>query len=272
MKRMAEIFRGSIVDVTDKTYTIELTGNENKFLAFLTAMMRIQLSKWLALALLALLGGEKLKSLNLLKEKYMNVLYDRDAKEGLIKEKKVVIIGYGSQGHAHALNLSESGVNVCVGLRKNSASWAKAQKAGMVVKYEAVKDADIVMLLMPDETISAVYAKHIESEMKEGSCLGFAHEFNIHYGQVVPRKRFGCNDGAPKAPGHTVRSHIEPGGGVPCLTAVGRTLLGLPEMWHSLMLVQSVEARQALLKLHLEMKPRQIYLVSRLFCVEGLLS
>ena len=95
----------------------------------------------------------------------MNVLYDRDAKEGLIKEKKVAIIGYGSQGHAHALNLSESGVNVCVGLRKNGASWAKAEKAGMVVKevHEAVRGADIVMLLMPDETISTVYLKHIES-------------------------------------------------------------------------------------------------------------
>ncbi|GIR49588.1 MAG: hypothetical protein CM15mP58_16850 [Burkholderiaceae bacterium] len=120
----------------------------------------------------------------------MNVLYDRDAKEGLIKEKKVAIIGYGSQGHAHALNLSESGVNVCVGLRKKGASWAKAEEGwdGSKEVHEAVRDADIVMLLMPDETISAVYAKHIESEMKEGSCLGFAHGFNIHYGQVVPRK------------------------------------------------------------------------------------
>ena len=158
----------------------------------------------------------------------MNVLYDRDAKEGLIKEKKVAIIGYGSQGHAHALNLSESGVTVCVGLRKNGASWAKAEKAGMVVKevHEAVKDADIVMLLMPDETISAVYAKHIESEMKQGSCLGFAHGFNIHYGQVVPREDLDVMMVAPKAPGHTVRSTYRAGGGVPCLTAVSQDASG----------------------------------------------
>ena len=152
----------------------------------------------------------------------MNVLYDRDAKEGLIKEKNVAIIRYGSQGHAHALNLSESGVTVCVGLRKNGASWAKAQKAGMVVKeiHEAVKDADIVMLLMPDETISAVYAKHIESGMKKGACLGFAHGFNIHYNQIIPDKNVDVFMVAPKSPGHLVRSTYLNGKGVPTLIAI----------------------------------------------------
>ncbi len=158
----------------------------------------------------------------------MNVLYDRDAKEGLIKEKKVAIIGYGSQGHAHALNLSESGVNVCVGLRKNGGSWVKAEKAGLLVKEvgEAVIDADIVMLLMPDETISKVYMNQIESEMKQGACLGFAHGFNIHYGQVIPRSDLDVMMVAPKAPGHTVRSTYQAGGGVPCLTAVSHDASG----------------------------------------------
>ena len=158
----------------------------------------------------------------------MNVLYDKDADQGLIKSKKVAIIGYGSQGHAHALNLFESGINVVVGLRKNGSSWGKAVKAGLSVMEvaEATKDADVVMLLMPDETISSVYKNDIEPNIKKGASLGFAHGFNIHYGQVIPRKDLDVIMIAPKAPGHTVRSTYSAGGGVPCLTAVSQDASG----------------------------------------------
>ena len=158
----------------------------------------------------------------------MNVLYDKDADQGLIKSKKVAIIGYGSQGHAHALNLFESGVNVVVGLRKNGSSWGKAVKAGLSVMEvaEATKDSDVVMLLMPDETISSVYKNDIEPNIKKGASLGFAHGFNIHYGQVIPRNDLDVIMVAPKAPGHTVRSTYSAGGGVPCLTAVSQDASG----------------------------------------------
>lgn len=158
----------------------------------------------------------------------MNVLYDKDAEQSLIKSKKVAIIGYGSQGHAHALNLFESGVNVVVGLRKNGSSWGKAVKAGLSVMEvaEATKDADVVMLLIPDETISSVYKNDVEPNIKKGASLGFAHGFNIHYGQVIPRKDLDVIMIAPKAPGHTVRSTYSAGGGVPCLTAVSQDASG----------------------------------------------
>ena len=158
----------------------------------------------------------------------MNVLYDKDAEQSLIKSKNVAIIGYGSQGHAHALNLFESGVNVVVGLRKNGSSWGKAVKAGLSVMEvaEATKDADVVMLLIPDETISSVYKNDVEPNIKKGASLGFAHGFNIHYGQVIPRKDLDVIMIAPKAPGHTVRSTYSAGGGVPCLTAVSQDASG----------------------------------------------
>src|SRR5215467_2583195 len=118
----------------------------------------------------------------------MKVFYDKDADLSLIKGKQVTIIGYGSQGHAHALNLNESGIKVTVGLRKGGASWDKAKNAGLTVKdiAEATKGADVVMLLMPDEHIAAVYRTEIEPHIKKGATLAFAHGFNIHYGQVVP--------------------------------------------------------------------------------------
>ena len=117
----------------------------------------------------------------------MNVYYDKDADLSLIKGKKVTIVGYGSQGHAHANNLNDSGVTVTVGLRKDGASWDKAKKAGLNVKEvaEAVKGADVVMVLLPDEHIAAVYTSEIEPNLKKGATLAFAHGFNIHYGQVV---------------------------------------------------------------------------------------
>jgi ketol-acid reductoisomerase len=133
-------------------------------------------------------------------------------------------VGYGSQGPAHALNLNDSGVKVTVGLRKGGASWDKAKKAGLAVKDVggAVKGADFVMMLMPDEHIAAVYASEVEPNIRKGATLGFAHGFNIHYGQVTPREDLDVVMIAPKAPGHTVRSTYVQGGGTPMLIAVHR--------------------------------------------------
>jgi ketol-acid reductoisomerase len=152
----------------------------------------------------------------------MKVYYDKDADLRLIKGKKVTIVGYGSQGHAHAQNLNDSGVKVTVGLRKNGASWDKAKKAGLTVKEigEAVKGADFVMLLMPDEQIASVYKAEVEPNIRKGAALAFAHGFNIHYGQVIPRADLDVVMIAPKAPGHTVRATYTQGGGVPMLIAV----------------------------------------------------
>ncbi len=152
----------------------------------------------------------------------MKVYYDKDADLSLIKNKKVTIVGYGSQGHAHAQNLKDSGVKVTVGLRKGGASWDKAKKAGLKVEEvgKAVKDADVVMMLLPDETIPSVYYADVEPNMKKGAALAFAHGFNIHYNQVVPRDDLDVIMIAPKGPGHTVRSEYLRGGGVPSLIAV----------------------------------------------------
>jgi len=154
----------------------------------------------------------------------MKVYYDKDADLSLVKGKKVTIVGYGSQGHAHALNLNDSGVKVTVALRKGGASWDKAGKAGLNVKEisEAVNGADFVMMLMPDEHIAAVYKTDVEPNIRKGATLGFAHGFNIHYGQVVPREDLDVVMIAPKAPGHTVRSTYTQGGGTPMLIAVYR--------------------------------------------------
>ncbi|GIX51716.1 ketol-acid reductoisomerase [Sphaerotilus sulfidivorans] len=152
----------------------------------------------------------------------MKVYYDKDADLSLIKGKNVTIIGYGSQGHAHAQNLNDSGVKVTVGLRKGGASWAKAEKAGLKVAEiaDAVREADVVMILLPDEQIAAVYNAEVAPNMKEGASLVFAHGFNVHYGQVVPRADVDVWMVAPKAPGHTVRGTYVQGGGVPHLIAV----------------------------------------------------
>jgi len=152
----------------------------------------------------------------------MKVFYDKDCDLSLIKGRTVAIIGYGSQGHAHALNLHESGINVVVGLRKGGASWSKAEGAGLKVAEvaEAVKAADLVMMLLPDENIAEVYNNHVQAHMKAGAALAFAHGFNVHYGQVVPREDIDVVMIAPKAPGHTVRSTYTQGGGVPALVAV----------------------------------------------------
>ena len=152
----------------------------------------------------------------------MKVYYDKDADLSLIKGKNVTIIGYGSEGHAHAQNLNDSGVKVTVGLRKSGASWAKAEKAGLKVAEvaEAVKGADVVMILLPDEQIASVYEKEVAPNIQPGASLAFAHGFNVHYGQVVPREDIDVWMVAPKAPGHTVRGTYTQGGGVPHLIAV----------------------------------------------------
>jgi ketol-acid reductoisomerase len=152
----------------------------------------------------------------------MKVFYDKDADLSLVKGKQVTIIGYGSQGHAHSLNLHDSGVNITVGLRKGGASWNKAVNAGLNVKEvaEAVKGADIVMMLLPDEQIAEVYKNEVAENIKPGAALAFAHGFNVHYGQVIPRTDIDVIMIAPKAPGHTVRGTYAQGGGVPHLIAV----------------------------------------------------
>ncbi len=158
----------------------------------------------------------------------MKVYYDKDADLSLIKGRQVTIVGYGSQGHAHAQNLKESGVNVTVGLRRDGASWKKAEGAGHKVMEiaGAVKNADVVMILLPDEQQPDVYYKHVAPNMKAGSALAFAHGFNIHYNQIVPRADMDVIMIAPKGPGHTVRSEYLKGGGVPTLIAVYQDTTG----------------------------------------------
>ncbi|HBR99361.1 MAG TPA: ketol-acid reductoisomerase, partial [Gammaproteobacteria bacterium] len=158
----------------------------------------------------------------------MNVYYDKDADLSIIQGKTVTIIGYGSQGHAHANNLKDSGVNVIVGLRPGSASQAKAEASGLTVKpvAEAVAAADMVMVLAPDEHQATLYSDAIEPNIKQGATLAFAHGFNIHFGQVSPREDLDVVMIAPKGPGHLVRSTYTEGGGVPTLIAIAQDASG----------------------------------------------
>ena len=152
----------------------------------------------------------------------MNIYYDKDADLSLIQVKQVAIIGYGSQGHAHANNLKDSGVNVCVGLREGSSSVKKAESAGIEVKSisDAVASADLVMVLAPDEHQAALYRNEIAPVIRQGASLAFAHGFNIHFQQIIPREDLDVIMIAPKGPGHLVRSTYKQGGGVPSLIAV----------------------------------------------------
>jgi len=154
--------------------------------------------------------------------------YDQDAELGLLKGKKVAVIGYGSQGHAHSLNLKESGVDVVVGLYKGSKSWSVAEEAGLTVMEvaDAAKAADLIMILIPDEKQAKVYKECIEPNLSEGKALLFAHGFNIHFGQIVPPPEVDVFMVAPKGPGHTVRSQYQEGKGVPCLIAVHQDYTG----------------------------------------------
>ena len=158
----------------------------------------------------------------------MNIYYDKDADLSVIRGMKVSIIGYGSQGHAHANNLKESGVSVTVGLRAGSISEAKAKNAGLTVKpvEEAVKQADLVMILAPDEHQAALYRDKIEPNIRKGGVLAFAHGFNIHFGQIEPRADLDVIMIAPKGPGHLVRSTFTQGAGVPSLIAVYQNASG----------------------------------------------
>ncbi len=158
----------------------------------------------------------------------MQVYYDKDCDLSIIQGKTVAIIGYGSQGHAHALNLRDSGVSVIVGLRPGSASAVKAQNEGLTVKSvpDAVAAADVVMILAPDEHQAAIYAHDVEPNLKQGATLAFAHGFNILYNQIVPRKDLDVIMVAPKAPGHTVRSEFVKGGGIPDLIAIHQDASG----------------------------------------------
>ncbi|MEK9650163.1 MAG: ketol-acid reductoisomerase [Gammaproteobacteria bacterium] len=152
----------------------------------------------------------------------MRIYYDADANLELIQSMKVAIIGYGSQGHAHANNLHDSGVSVVVGLRQGSSSWKKAESAGLQVKEvgEAVKEADFVMVLAPDEFQQNIFDTQIKNNLKKNAVLGFAHGFNIHFKKIVPSRENSVVMIAPKGPGHTVRSTYKNGGGVPSLVAV----------------------------------------------------
>jgi ketol-acid reductoisomerase len=152
----------------------------------------------------------------------MKIYYDKDADLKLLKDKKVAVIGYGSQGFAHANNLKESGIDVIVGLRKGSRSWEKAAGAGLKVVEvaDAAKTADVLMILVPDELQGGMYRKDIEPHIKKGAYLAFAHGFNIHFGQIAPREDVNVFMTAPKSPGHLVRSQYAKGEGVPGLIAV----------------------------------------------------
>ncbi|MEC7596111.1 MAG: ketol-acid reductoisomerase [Pseudomonadota bacterium] len=158
----------------------------------------------------------------------MNRYYDKDADLSIIQSKKVAIIGYGSQGHAHANNLKDSGVEVIVGLREGSSSATKAIEAGLKVMSveEASAWADVVMVLAPDEFQASIYSENIEPSLKQGVALAFAHGLNIHFDMIVPRKDLDVIMIAPKAPGHTVRSEFVKGGGIPDLIAVQQNATG----------------------------------------------
>ena len=152
----------------------------------------------------------------------VKIYYDKDADKKFLKGKKVAVMGYGSQGHAHANNLKESGIEVIIGVKHGGQGWQKAEKAGfkVFVPSEAAKKADVIMMLVPDEYMADIYNAEIAPHIKKGAYLGFAHGFNIHFGQIVPTEDVNVFMVAPKGPGHLVRSEYIKGSGVPCLIAV----------------------------------------------------
>ena len=157
-----------------------------------------------------------------------NTFYESDADLNMLKDKTVAILGYGSQGHAHALNLKDSGVNVVVGLRKESSSWKKAESAGLKVveTSDAAKVGDIIMILVPDQNQKEIYEKSVAPNLEEGNALAFAHGFNIHFNQIKPSENVDVFMVAPKSPGHLVRRVYTQGSGVPCLIAVHQDFTG----------------------------------------------
>ena len=171
----------------------------------------------------------------------LDIYYDKDCDLSIIKKKKVAVLGYGSQGRAHALNLKDSGVDVVVGLRPDSATNKKVKADGLVSKAtaDAVKGADVVMVLTPDELQARIYREDIEPNLKEGAALAFGHGFAIHYGQVAPRRDLDVIMIAPKAPGHTVRNEFTNGRGIPDLIAVAQDGSNNPGGGHALELAKS---------------------------------
>ncbi|MCD4693337.1 MAG: ketol-acid reductoisomerase, partial [Calditrichales bacterium] len=161
----------------------------------------------------------------------MKVYYDNDTSLDALQDKKIAVLGYGSQGHAHALNLKDSGMDVCVGLKKTSASWKKAEAAGLKVKEidAASQWAEIIMLLLPDQNQKEVYEKHIKDNLNDGDTLVFAHGFNIHYKQIIPPQNVNVIMIAPKSPGHLVRRTYTENTGVPCLIAIEQDYTGKAE-------------------------------------------
>ncbi|MGK9368059.1 ketol-acid reductoisomerase [Melioribacter sp. Ez-97] len=158
----------------------------------------------------------------------MKVYYDQDANLDLLKGKKIAVMGYGSQGHAHALNLKDSGMDVAIGLRKSSSRWKEAEEAGLKVFTvdEAANWADIIMILLPDQNQKEVYENQIKPHLTEGKTLAFAHGFNIHYKQIVPPENVDVIMIAPKGPGHLVRRTFQEGSGTPCLIAIHQDFSG----------------------------------------------
>ncbi len=158
----------------------------------------------------------------------MKIYYDRDADMAKIRDKQIAVIGYGSQGHAHAQNMKDSGLDVIIGLRKGSGSWPKAEAAGFKVLEvsDAVRKADLVMILVPDEHQAKLYREEVQENLKKDAALVFAHGFNIHFGQIDPPKNVDVFLAAPKGPGHLVRAEFLKGGGVPTLVAVHQDASG----------------------------------------------
>lgn len=198
----------------------------------------------------------------------MKVFYDKDCDLKLIKGKKVAVIGYGSQGHAHAQNLNDSGVKVTVGVRKGGPSWDKVKKAKIAVAEvaDAVKGADFVIMLMPDESIAEVYRNEVAPNIKKGATLAFAHGFNVHYGQVVPRDDIDVVMIAPKAPGHTVRGTYAQGGGVPCLVAIHADVSGKARAMALSYACAIGGGRAGIIETTSVKKQKPTCSVSRLFC------
>ncbi len=154
----------------------------------------------------------------------ITVYYDSDCDLSIIKSKKVAMIGFGSQGHAHAENLRDSGVEVVIGLKEGGSSWGKAAAKGFEVMSvaEATKKGDVVMILLPDEIQSTIFRDEIAPNLNKGDTIAFGHGFNVHYGQIIPPEGINCIMVAPKAPGHTVRSEFTRGGGIPDLVAIAQ--------------------------------------------------
>ena len=200
------------------------------------------------------------------------MFYEKDTNLGLLQGKKVAVIGFGSQGHAHALNLHESGVDVVVGLYEGSKSWDKVKEAGLEVATtaEAAKKADIIMILVPDEKQAKLYREEIAPYLEEGNALVFAHGFNIHFKQIVPPSNVDVFMIAPKGPGHMVRRTYTEGSGVPCLIAVEQDYSGKAKDLALAYANGIGGARAVFLKLHLKMKQKQIYLANKQFFVEEL--